>query len=149
MLGGSRMGSSMRLSQIPNESQVVGVPLLSGSKRELLDRGILGVLKARRGLSCCSAQAIWRALLRHSWCPPADRAMRRSTAVDITSATGMPSVRSRHQLSSGYLEETILNKHTWERGSPFAENLTCNKCHRKKQLTSRKIKPKCQRRLHL
>lgn len=51
MLDGSKIGSSMRLSQIPNESQVVGRPLLSGSKRELLDRMDDGLCRDRLGSS--------------------------------------------------------------------------------------------------
>ncbi len=51
ILDGTKMGSSMRLSQIPKESQVVGRPLLSGSKRELLHRGDDGMCRARFGSS--------------------------------------------------------------------------------------------------
>lgn len=82
MLGGSRMGSSMRLSQIPKLSQVAGRPLPSRSNREHLGSEVelwqVGVSR----LSSCSRRELSSTLLL-TWLPPLLTKVIKA-AVDIT-----------------------------------------------------------------
>lgn len=82
ILGGSRIGSSMRLSQIPKLSHVAGCPLPSGSNREHLDSEVelwhVGVTH----LSSCSRREFSSTLLL-TWFPlPLTKVIK--AVVDIT-----------------------------------------------------------------
>lgn len=82
MLGGRRMGSSMRLSQMPKVSHVVGRPLRSESKREERRSQVVMEQAAVGRFSSCRKRDVSTALLL-TWNPPFRTKLIR-VAVDIT-----------------------------------------------------------------